>query len=66
MAGMMLITMLIGAPLVYTGTRTRFNRFNRIMTLASGLVSVAFGTFVTFQVGFVGALFTADPHWMPH
>jgi len=66
MVGMMLITILIGAPFAYTGTRMRFNRFNRTLALASGLISVAFGMFVTFQVGVVGALFTADPHWTPH
>ena len=64
-AGMMLITTLIGAPFAYTGTHTNFKRFNRALAMASGLVSVAFGVFVTFQVGYVGALFTANPHWTP-
>jgi high-affinity nickel permease len=65
-AGMMLITTLIGAPFAYTGTRKKFKRFNQALAMASGLVSVAFGMFVTFQVGYAGALFTADPHWTPH
>jgi ABC-type nickel/cobalt efflux system permease component RcnA len=63
-AGMMLITMVIGAPFAYTGKR--FTNFNRGLGLASGLVSVAFGLFVTFQIGFVDGLFTANPHWTPH
>ena len=63
-AGMMLITMVIGAPFAYTGKR--FTSFNRGLGVASGLVSMAFGLFVTFQIGFVDGLFTARPHWTPH
>ena len=63
-AGMMVITMLIGAPFAYTGRK--FTNFNRGLGVASGLVSVAFGLFVTFQIGFVDGLFTANPHWTPH
>jgi ABC-type nickel/cobalt efflux system permease component RcnA len=63
-AGMMLITMMIGVPFAYTGRR--FERFNRGLRIASGLISVAFGLFVTFQIGFVDGLFTANPHWTPH
>jgi hypothetical protein len=63
-AGMMLITMVIGAPFAYTGKR--FAPFNRGLGLVSGLVSVAFGLFITFQIGFVDGLFSAHPHWTPH
>jgi ABC-type nickel/cobalt efflux system permease component RcnA len=63
-AGMMLITMMIGVPFAYTGKR--FENFNRGLGLASGLISVAFGLFITFQIGFVDGLFTANPHWTPH
>ena len=63
-AGMMVITMIIGAPFAYTGKK--FGRFNRCLGVASGLISVAFGLFVTFQIGFVDGLFTANPHWTPH
>jgi high-affinity nickel permease len=63
-AGMMLITMIIGAPFAYSGKR--FVPFNRGLGLASGLVSIAFGLFITFQVGFTDGLFTAHPHWTPH
>ena len=62
-AGMMVITLAIGAPFAYTGRK--FTNFNRGLGLASGLVSVAFGLFVTFQIGFVDGLFTAHPHWTP-
>ncbi|HLW86549.1 MAG TPA: hypothetical protein VKR60_15135 [Candidatus Sulfotelmatobacter sp.] len=63
-AGMMLITMIIGLPFAYTGQR--FENFNRGLGVASGLISVAFGLFVTFEIGFVDGLFTAHPHWTPH
>ena len=63
-AGMMLITMMIGMPFAYTGKR--FESFNRSLAFASGLISVAFGLFVTFQIGFIDGLFTANPHWTPH
>lgn len=63
-AGMMVITVLIGAPFVYTGKR--FGSFNRFLGVASGLISVAFGLFIMFQIGFVDGLFTTHPHWTPH
>ena len=63
-AGMMLITMMIGAPFAYTGKR--FTNFNRGLGVAAGLISVAFGLFVMVQIGFVDGLFTAYPHWTPH
>jgi len=63
-AGMMMITMIIGAPFAYTGKR--FAPLNRGLGLASGLVSIAFGLFITFQIGFVDGLFTTHPQWTPH
>ncbi len=63
-AGMMVITMIIGAPFAYTGKR--FANFNRGLAVASGVVSVAFGLFITFQMGFVNGLFTSHPNWTPH
>jgi high-affinity nickel-transport protein len=63
-AGMMLITLILGAPFAYTGKR--FAPFNRGLAVASGVISVAFGVFITFQIGFVDGLFTANPHWTPH
>jgi ABC-type nickel/cobalt efflux system permease component RcnA len=62
-AGMMLITMMIAAPIAYAGNR--YTNLNRGFAIASGLVSVAFGLFVTFQIGFVDGLFRAHAHWIP-
>jgi len=63
-AGMMLITMIIGAPFAYTGKG--FAPLNRGLGFASGLVSIAFGLFITFQISFIAGLFTTHPHWTPH
>jgi high-affinity nickel-transport protein len=63
-AGMMLITMILGAPFAYTGRR--FAHLNRGLGLASGVISVAFGVFLTIQTGFVDGLFTSHPQWTPH
>ncbi len=62
-AGMMLITMMIGAPFAYT--RGRFAPFNRGLGIASGLLSLAFGLFITFQIAISDGLFASHPHWTP-
>jgi high-affinity nickel-transport protein len=63
-AGMMLITMMLGVPFAYTGQR--FARFNRGLGVASGVISIAFGLFITLQISFVNGLFTSHPSWTPH
>ncbi|HEX4582600.1 MAG TPA: high-affinity nickel-transport family protein [Acidobacteriaceae bacterium] len=63
-AGMMVITMMIGAPFAYT--RKRFAPFNYGLGVASGLLSLAFGLFITFQIAVTDGLFAKHPHWTPH
>jgi high-affinity nickel permease len=63
-AGMMLITAAIAVP--FTFSESRFARLNRGMGLVSGLVSLAFGLFIVYQMGFVNGLFTHNPKWVPH
>ena len=63
-AGMMLITMMIGAPFAYS--RKRFAPFNQGLGIASGLLSLAFGLFITFQIAITDGLFATHPHWIPH
>jgi high-affinity nickel permease len=63
-AGMMLITMAIGAPFAYT--RKRFAPFHRGLGVASGLLSLGFGLFITFQIAITDGLFATHPHWTPH
>ena len=62
-AGMMLITAAIAMPLALRGNR--FGRMNRYFATVSGLVSLGFGLFLVYQIGFVEGLFTAHPHWTP-
>lgn len=54
-AGMMLITAAIGLPVAYAGAR-----FARSLGLVSGLVSLALGLFLVYQIGFVDGLFTGS------
>ena len=62
-AGMMLITAAIAVP--FTFSEDRFARLNRGLGLASGLISLAFGLFIVYQMGFVNGLFTHSPNWAP-
>jgi high-affinity nickel-transport protein len=63
MAGMMLMTVAISLPLVYT--RKTFFSMSRHLTVVSGLASMAFGMFLVYQIGFVDGLFTSHVHWTP-
>jgi High-affinity nickel-transport protein len=54
-AGMMLITAAIAAPITYTATR--FQLFNRYIGTVAGVLSVGFGLFLVHQIGFSGGLF---------
>lgn len=62
-AGMMLITAAIAIPFLFSSTR--FVRLNRGLGLASGFVSLAFGLFIVYQMGYVNGLFTHSPAWVP-
>ena len=63
-AGMMVITAAIAVPFKFS--ESRFARLNRAMGIASGLLSLAFGLFIVYQMGFVNGLFTRHPTWVPH
>jgi hypothetical protein len=62
-AGMMLITAAIALPYAYT--LQRFARLNHGLVMASGFLSLAFGLFLCYQVGFVDGLFTGRLNWTP-
>jgi ABC-type nickel/cobalt efflux system permease component RcnA len=62
--GMMLITLLVAAPMTYTARRLTF--VERHLRVASGVLSVAFGLFLVYHIGFVSGLFTGHPSWTPH
>jgi len=63
-AGMMVITVAIAAPFKFSEARSA--RLNRGLSTVSGLISVSFGVFVVYQMGFVNGLFTRNPIWIPH
>jgi len=62
-AGMMLITAAIAVPFTYT--EKHLIRLNRGLGLVSGVVSLAFGLFIVYQMGIVNGLFTQNPNWVP-
>jgi high-affinity nickel-transport protein len=62
-AGMMLITAALALPFSFAGHK--FAWLNRSLVTGSGFLSLAFGVFVCYQIGFVGGLFTSHPHWTP-
>jgi nickel/cobalt exporter len=63
MIGMMCMTAAIALPLAYAGDR--FSVLSRYLGVASGMVSLCFGSFLVYQLGFVGGLFTSHPQWIP-
>jgi high-affinity nickel permease len=62
-AGMVLITSIIALPLSIAGDR--FAWLTRGLVTGSGIVSLAFGLFLCYRIGFVDGLFTAHPNWTP-
>jgi high-affinity nickel-transport protein len=63
-AGMMLITMSIASAFTFFGRRHA--NFSVRLGLASGLLSLAFGLLLVYQIGFSNGLFSGHPQWTPH
>jgi high-affinity nickel-transport protein len=61
--GMMLVTAVMALPLSVAGYK--FAWLNRSLVTGSGLLSLGFGLFVCYHVGFVDGLFTSHPNWIP-
>jgi hypothetical protein len=62
-AGMMLITAAISLPFSFAGYK--FAWLNKSLVVGSGLLSLAFGLFVCYHIGFVDGLFSSHPNWTP-
>ncbi len=62
-AGMMVITMSLASAIKVVGGRSQ--TFSRRLAMASGVLSLAFGCLVVYQIGFVNGLFTSNPMWTP-
>ena len=62
-AGMAILTTVIGLPLMIAGARSA--QINRWLTIGSGVLSLAFGLLLAYEIGIVGGLFTGDFTWEP-
>src|SRR5262245_6811405 len=62
-AGMMLITVAMAVP--FAVTARRFASLHQHLATASGVLSLAFGLWMAYQIGVVDGLFSAVPHWTP-
>ena len=63
MVGMMCMTAAIATPLTFAGNRSA--KVGQYLGTISGMVSLCFGSFLVYQLGFVGGLFTSHPLWTP-
>jgi high-affinity nickel-transport protein len=62
-AGMAVLTTVIGLPFMVS--RARSSAINRWLVIGSGLLSLAFGLLLAYEIGFEGGLFTGDFNWEP-
>ncbi|HTC42573.1 MAG TPA: hypothetical protein VK703_13425 [Candidatus Acidoferrales bacterium] len=62
-AGMMLITAAMALPFTYASAR--FAWLNRGLIVGSGVLSLCFGLYISYHIGFVDGLFTNHPNWTP-
>jgi ABC-type nickel/cobalt efflux system permease component RcnA len=62
-AGMAVLTTVIGLPFMASGARSA--QINRWLTIGSGILSLAFGLFLAYEIGIVGGLFTGEFNWEP-
>ncbi|HVZ33171.1 MAG TPA: high-affinity nickel-transport family protein [Polyangiaceae bacterium] len=61
--GMLSLTSAMALPLA--AAARRFPRFEAKLARATGLVSIAFGLVLAYQIGFVDGLFLPHPIWTP-
>jgi high-affinity nickel-transport protein len=62
-AGMTLITTVLAKPVTHGAKR--FSGLSSKLAFASGLLSLLFGLYVSYNIGFVDGLFTNHPNWTP-
>lgn len=62
-AGMMVITIAFASALRYSSAKSAW--LNRYLGTVAGFISLAFGLFIVYQMGFVHGLFTHHPTWTP-
>ena len=62
-AGMAVLTTVIGLPFMLS--RARSAQINRWLTIGSGVLSLALGLLLAYEVSIIGGLFTGDFNWEP-
>jgi high-affinity nickel-transport protein len=62
-AGMVVVTIVVALPSLYAASRMESAR--RMLRLAAGFASIAFGLYLAHRIGFVDGLFTGAPQWTP-
>jgi high-affinity nickel permease len=63
-AGMALLTLAMSLPI--TVLSRRFGNFEQQLARVTGLLSIAFGLFLAYQIGIEGGLLFGTPNWDPH
>ncbi len=63
LAGMLIMSSLMELSMLSLGRW--WSRADRVMALGTGFLSVAFGLWVVYQMGWVNGLFGAHPSWTP-
>jgi hypothetical protein len=63
LTGMMLITSSVAAPMGLAARR--WQAFPQVARVGSGLLSLGFGAWLIYQIGWLDGLFRAVPHWTP-
>ena len=61
--GMAVVTLAIAAPAALVSKRV--SGLQRSIRLASGAVSLCFGLYLSWRIGYVDGLFTGQPRWTP-
>jgi high-affinity nickel permease len=63
-AGMALLTLAMSVPINVLSRR--FGNLEQQLARVTGLLSLAFGLFLAYQIGIEGGLLVGTPHWDPH
>jgi hypothetical protein len=64
LAGMVIVTTGFAAPVSLA--TARWPHFGNTVRLATGALSIGFGVWLAWQIGWVDGLFRAVPSWTPH
>lgn len=61
--GMMLLTTAMSLPLI--AAVKRVDSIGPLLARVTGVLSIAFGMLLTYQIGIADGLFTSHPIWIP-